>query len=170
MPVVSMFLAQVYVHYQPLAKRQPEEARNSCEKGLPMSDACREPGVMVRERLCITCRLVKDFQQEIQLVARLAHVDILSPVLGNLETSRGGKIVAFRTRFRFLIREKNSMFRKGLSCCITSLRAEFIVGGVLLSLPDRKSVCTIMLIIDTQYVPRSEKTQSNVSCLGTNLL
>lgn len=75
MLVVSMLLIQVYVHYQPLGTKQPEEARNDCE------NACREPGVViVRERLSITCRLVKDFQQEIQLVARLDDIDVSSPM------------------------------------------------------------------------------------------
>lgn len=64
---------QVYAHYRPVARRAPPLARRGSERGLTVStgDVADEAGnVFVRERLSITCRLVKDFQQEIQLFAR----------------------------------------------------------------------------------------------------
>ena len=50
-------------------------ARKGSQRALTVSAAADDPGkeaeaVTVRERLSITCRLVKDFQQEIQLFAR----------------------------------------------------------------------------------------------------
>lgn len=65
---------KVYAHYRPVAKRTPPAlARKGSDRALTLQAA--EPGreaeaVTVRERLSITCRLVKDFQQEIQLFAR----------------------------------------------------------------------------------------------------
>lgn len=56
-----------------MSKKSPPVARKGSERDLDLSST--EPGketeaVTVRERLSITCRLVKDFQQEIQLLAR----------------------------------------------------------------------------------------------------
>lgn len=66
-------------------------------------------------------------------------------------------VVAFGARFR-----ENGLIWKefGLLCCF--VEGGFIVS-VFVSLPDTR-------IIDTRYVARPEKTQSNVSSLGTNLL
>ena len=64
---------QVYAHYRPVAKK-PALTRKGSERLLSLqTEGSRKEGaeaVAVRERLSITCRLVKDFQQEIQLFAR----------------------------------------------------------------------------------------------------
>lgn len=68
---------QVYAHYRPVAKKPSTGvARTGSERTLTIDsgDSGKErEAVPVRERLSITCRLVKDFQQEIQLFARLAE-------------------------------------------------------------------------------------------------
>ena len=56
-----------------MPKKSPAFTKKGSERELDVSAI--EPGketeaVTVRERLSITCRLVKDFQQEIQLLAR----------------------------------------------------------------------------------------------------
>lgn len=58
-----------------MAKSPAAVARKGSQRALDVSAAADDPGkeaeaVTVRERLSITCRLVKDFQQEIQLFAR----------------------------------------------------------------------------------------------------
>lgn len=66
---------QVYAHYRPVAKRPAAVTRKGSERLLSLQTD-GDPGkegaeaMTVRERLSITCRLVKDFQQEIQLFAR----------------------------------------------------------------------------------------------------
>ncbi|CAM9517284.1 unnamed protein product, partial [Pylaiella littoralis] len=64
---------QVFAHYRPVAKEPAALSRKGSER--VMSAQTDDPGreveaVTVHERLSITCRLVKDFQQEIQLYAR----------------------------------------------------------------------------------------------------
>lgn len=72
-PLAFAFCPQVYAHYRPMPNKSPVATRQGSERDLDLSAI--EPGreteaVTVRERLSITCRLVKDFQQEIQLLAR----------------------------------------------------------------------------------------------------
>lgn len=60
-----------------MPNKSPAVTRQGSERDLDLSAI--EPGreteaVTVRERLSITCRLVKDFQQEIQLLARSDRV------------------------------------------------------------------------------------------------
>ncbi|CAM9221770.1 unnamed protein product [Scytosiphon promiscuus] len=70
---------QVYAHYRPIAKKPAAAAAAVGRRGsqrilnvLPDDPGKEAEAVAVRERLSITCRLVKDFQQEIQLFARCA--------------------------------------------------------------------------------------------------
>lgn len=76
----------MYAHYRPVAKTSPTVSRKGSEHDLMLSED--DPGkeaeaVSVLERLSITCRLVKDFQQEIQLIARSANRNRLHSLSGS---------------------------------------------------------------------------------------
>lgn len=68
----------MYAHYRPVANKPASSLlrRKGSERLLSLQQTDDDSGregsgaVTVRERLSITCRLVKDFQQEIQLFAR----------------------------------------------------------------------------------------------------
>lgn len=69
----NVFCRQVYAHYRPLPNKSPAVTSTASERDLDLSAIAsgkEAEAVTVRERLSITCRLVKDFQQEIQLLAR----------------------------------------------------------------------------------------------------
>lgn len=71
-----VIVGQVYAHYRPVAKKAAAViGRRGSQRllnTLPDDPGKEAEAVTVRERLSITCRLVKDFQQEIQLFARFA--------------------------------------------------------------------------------------------------
>ncbi|CAN0312688.1 unnamed protein product, partial [Ectocarpus sp. 13 AM-2016] len=101
---------QVYAHYRPVAKSPAAVARKGSQRALDMSAAADDPGkeaeaVTVRERLSITCRLVKDFQQEIQLFARRHSPQLHVLVEGNATAAGRNRCSESSNGILFVVRE-----------------------------------------------------------------